>query len=72
MSDQELIKKLEARVNNLESKFGEKTVKAPRKPRKPSEYNIFMGEYMAKNKSDKKSHKDLFAEAVKAWNTKKS
>jgi len=71
MSDQELIKKLEQRVNDLESKFGNSTKKEPRKPRKPSEYNIFMGEYMSKNKSDKKSHKDLFSEAVKAWNNKK-
>jgi len=64
-------KKLEQRINDLEMKMGEKKEKLPRKPRKPSEYNTFMGEYIAKNKSDKKSHKDLFAEAVKAWNAKK-
>ena len=27
--------------------------------------------YMAKNKSDKKSHKELFLEATKAWGEKK-
>jgi hypothetical protein len=68
---EDTLKKLEQRVAELESKLGEKPVKAPRAPRKPSEYNTFMGEYIAKNKSDKKSHKDLFAEAVKAWNAKK-
>jgi hypothetical protein len=71
MSEQDLIKKLEQRVNDLESKFGDSSKKEARKPRKPSEYNKFMGEYMAKNKSDKKSHKELFSEAVKAWNLKK-
>jgi hypothetical protein len=70
MSD-ETIKKLEQRVADLESKFENKKEKAPRAPRKPSEYNTFMGEYIAKNKSDKKSHKELFAEAVKEWNAKK-
>jgi len=70
MSD-ETIKKLEQRVAELESKIGNKKEKAPRAPRKPSEYNTFMGEYIAKNKSDKKSHKELFAEAVKEWNAKK-
>jgi len=71
MSDN-TIKKLEQRVAELESKIGNtKKEKAPRAPRKPSEYNTFMGEYIAKNKSDKKSHKELFAEAVKEWNAKK-
>ena len=67
MSDYE---KFNKRLTDLESKFGESS-KAPRKPRKPSEYNKFMGEYMAKNKSDKKHHKELFAEAVAAWNKTK-
>jgi len=69
MSD-ETIKKLEKRLTDLESKFGESS-KAPRKPRKPSEYNKFMGEYMAKNKSDKKTHRELFLEATKAWGNEK-
>jgi len=68
---EDTLKKLEQRVSELESKMGEKPSKTPRAPRKPSEYNTFMGDYMSKNKSDKKSHKDLFSEAVKAWNAKK-
>ena len=67
---EETIKKLEKRLTDLETKIGEKS-KPPRVPRKPSEYNKFMGEYMAKNKSDKKSHKELFLEATKAWGEKK-
>jgi hypothetical protein len=73
MSDTELIKKLDQRISDLETKINtkEKPAKPPRAPREPSEYNKFMGEYIAKNKSDKKSHKELFADAVKAWNLKK-
>ena len=68
MSDE--LKALEKRITDLEKKSSTPQ-KPPRAPRKPSEYNTFMGEYMSKNKSDKKSHKELFAEAVKAWNLKK-
>jgi len=65
-------KALEKRISELESKAdSSKTTKAPRASRKPSDYNIFMGKYMSDNKSDKKPHKELFAEAVKAWNLKK-
>ena len=72
MSEESVLKKLEQRITDLETKVGEKKKeKSARPPREPSEYNKFMGEYMAKNKSDKKSHKELFAEAVKAWNVKK-
>ena len=73
MSDIELIKKLEKRITDLENKSdkSDKSDKKPKIPRKPSEYNTFMGEYMSKNKSDKKPHKELFADAVKAWNLKK-
>ena len=69
------MKKLEQRVSDLESKLTEsksaESKKPPRPPRKPSEYNTFMGEYMAKHKDPKKKHSDLFSEAVKAWNAKK-
>ena len=68
MSD-EVIKKLEQRLSELENKFGDK--KPPRPPRAPSEYNKFMSEYISKNKDPKKPHKELFADAVKAWNLKK-
>ena len=68
MSDT-LIKNLEKRVTDLESKLTEK--KPPRAPREPSEYNKFVAEYITKNKDPKKAHKELFSEAVKAWNVKK-
>jgi len=70
MSDTEVIKKLEQRVSELESKFS-KSDKPPRPPRQPSEYNKFMSDYISKNKDPKKKHNELFAEAVKAWNAKK-
>ena len=65
-----VIKKLEERVTELESKSG--VPKKERKPRKPSEYNDFMKDYFAKNKDSKKSHKELFGEAAKAWSSKKN
>jgi hypothetical protein len=69
MSESELIKKLDQRITDLESKMGKP--QKERKPRKPSEYNIFVKDYISKNKDPKKDHKELFADAVKAWNTKK-
>jgi len=65
---EETIKKLEQRVADLESKFEKKT---PKTPRAPSEYNKFVADYVSKNKDPKKPHKELFADAVKAWNLKK-
>ncbi len=64
---EESIKKLEQRISDLEAK-STKPQKPPKTPRKPSEYNKFMGEYISKHKDPKKPHKELFAEAVKAWN----
>ena len=69
MSESDLIKKLDQRITDLESKMGKP--QKERKPRKPSEYNIFVKDYLSKNKDPKKDHKELFADAVKAWNTKK-
>jgi hypothetical protein len=63
------LKNLEKRISDLESKVV--SSKPPKPPRKPSEYNIFMKEYMEKNKNDKKTHKELFGDAVKAWNSRK-
>ena len=65
---EETIKKLERRISDLENKIEKKPPKAPRVL---SEYNKFMSEYVTKNKDPKKPHKELFAEAVKAWNLKK-
>ena len=72
MSDYEKFNKrltdLEDKLKGVKSANGE-TVK---KPRKPSEYNIFMKDYFAKNSKDpKKTHRELFTEAAKAWSAKK-
>jgi hypothetical protein len=64
------IELLTKRIEELEAKFGSSAPK-PKRTRKPSEYAIFMGDYMKKNKDDKKTHKVLFAEAVAAWNKQK-
>ena len=73
MSETDSFKLLEKRINDLEAKMNAppKASKPPRPPRAPSAYNKFMGDYIAKNKDPKKTHKDLFAEAVKAWNESK-
>jgi hypothetical protein len=67
-----VIKKLEQRVSDLESKTSAVVPKKERKPRKPSEYNDFMKDYFSKNKDPKKTHKELFGEAAKAWSSKKN
>jgi hypothetical protein len=70
MSDYE---KFNKRLTDLEDKFKGTSVKAEsvKKPRKPSEYNIFMKDYFAKNSKDsKKTHRELFTEAAKAWSAK--
>jgi hypothetical protein len=66
-----VIKKLEERVSDLESKTSG-VPKKERKPRKPSEYNDFIKDYFSKNKDPKKTHKELFGEAAKAWSSKKN
>jgi hypothetical protein len=62
------IKALEKRITALENN---KTIpeKKDRAPRKESEYNKFMKNYIAdeKKKGSTKSHKDLFADGAKAW-----
>ena len=66
------MKKLEQRVSELEQKLTlSKADKKPKTPRKPSEYNKFMADYMTKNKKENKPHTVLFGEAVKSWNEKK-
>jgi len=68
MESNDIIKKLEQRVSNLENKFGSKPDK---KPRKKTEYNIFVQDYIAKHKDPKKNHLELFSEAAKAWTKNK-
>ena len=68
MESTDVIKKLEQRVKNLEDKFEHKPDK---KTRKKSDYNIFVQDYIAKNKNPKKTHKELFSEAAKTWTKNK-
>ena len=72
MSDYE---KFNKRLTELEDKINSVKVDKPvkeKKPRKPSEYNIFMKNYFAKNSKDsKKTHRELFTEAAKAWGENK-
>ena len=63
------IKKLEKRITDLEAQLAKP--KKERKPREPSEFNIHMKNYLAKNKDPKKTHRELWSEGVKAWNDKK-
>lgn len=68
MSDYE---KFNKRLTDLEDKFKGVKTESVKKPRKPSEYNIFMKDYFAKNSKDsKKTHRELFTEAAKAWSSK--
>ena len=66
---------LEDKFTKLEEKVNEmgkvKPVKE-KKPRKPSEYNIFMGKYMSddKKKNPDKPHTQRFTDATKAWGEK--
>jgi hypothetical protein len=72
MSD---LKELEKRLSDLEAKVAANDkLKKERKPRAPSAYNEFMKEYFAKEKkkNPEKTHKELFAEAAKAWTDKKT
>ena len=71
---------LSDRVSELESKNGKfgksKSINittSEKKPRKPSEYNIFVQEYIAteKKKGNGKKHSELFSEAAKAWSSAK-
>jgi len=64
---------LEERVNAMGKvkTDKEKPVK-DKKPRKPSEYNIFMKKFLTddKKKNPDKSHSERFTEGAKAWGLK--
>ena len=69
--------KLDKRLKVLENKAngnGNTEVLPDKKPRKSSDYNVFMKDYIAeqKTKGTAKSHKDLFADGARAWTTKKN
>ena len=59
------------RLDNLEksAKFG----KAPKKTRKPSEFNIYVGDKIKeiKGKNPNMEHKLAFKKAVESWNSRK-
>ena len=74
------MKKLEQRVKNLEEQFsgqqnGQNNIKqnepeqviTVKLKKKPSEYNIFMSEYIKKNKNSNKPPKILISEGAKEW-----
>ena len=77
MSESDLIKKLDQRISDLESKMktSEKPPKAPRAPREKSDYNIFVQDHILKAKKkdpdSKKKHTEYFSEAAKAWTAAK-
>lgn len=71
MSDTDY-KKLEKKFSELEGKVNAMSKLKPakdKKPRKPSEYNVFMGKFMAedKKKNPDKDHAVRFKDAAQAW-----
>jgi len=71
-----MTKDLESRVSELETQlasFGKIKPAKEKKPRKPSEYNIFMGKFMSddKKKNPDKPHTQRFTDATKAWGENK-
>lgn len=72
------LNEIEKRLSKLEEKMIRDSPTPPttkeKKPRKSSDYNIFMKEYIAQQKSSgvNKSPKELIAEGAKAWNIKKN
>jgi len=72
MTNEESIKKIDQRVKDLEKLLSSSgQTKKEKKPRKKSEYNIFVQKYISKNKDPSKSHKELFSDAAKAWGESK-
>ena len=72
MTNEESIKKIDQRVKDLEKLLSSsRQTKKEKKPRKKSEYNIFVQKYISKNKDPSKSHKELFSDAAKAWGESK-
>jgi hypothetical protein len=68
------IKDLEKRLSEVEKKLNDKTKPLKeKKPRKKTEYNIFVQDFISseKKKNENLSHKELFAKAAKEWSSKK-
>jgi len=77
MSSDKKLEDLDKRLKSLENKFGSgsTTPKPPKAPRKPSEYNSFMKDYIQEQKkkgNSTKSHKELFSDGAKLWSEKKN
>jgi len=68
-----MLKSLEERVKLLESKIEKPTETAPKKKRKKSEYNVYVQEFIAKEKKKgtKLTHQELFKEAANSWSKNK-
>ena len=66
---------LEQKFTNLEQKvnaMGKVKPVKDKKPRKPSEYNIFMKKFLTddKKKNPDRTHAERFTEGAKAWGLK--
>lgn len=70
---------MEQRVADLEEKIsklqsGVNKPKKDKKPRAPSEYNMFMGEHIKQQKNklgEKYNHKEAFKSGAEAWKKSK-
>ena len=74
-SDKSDFELLEQKFTNLEQKvnaMGKVKPVKDKKPRKPSEYNIFMKKFLMddKKKNPDRIHSERFAEGAKAWKEK--
>ena len=66
--------RLEKEISELKSKMSGDKPKKEKKPRAPSEYNTFMKNNIAEQKSkmgDKYDHRAAFKNAADAWSKKK-
>lgn len=62
--------KFEERLKAIEDKL-KLNKEITKKPRKPSEYNNFVGKYISENSKNGKKHSEVFSEGTKAWNEHK-
>ena len=69
-------KSLDKRIKALENSIKPRSSSDSdiiKKPKKPSEYNIFMKKYISdeKEKGTKKPHSEVFSAGAKAWSQQK-
>lgn len=68
------LERLEKEISELKSKMSGDKPKKEKKPRAPSEYNTFLKNHIAEQKSklgDKYDHRAVFKSASEAWLKKK-